>query len=259
MSVLIFDDVSLAFGEQQILKQANFVLEARERVCLIGRNGAGKTSAFRLISGEVIADSGEIRISSGIQVSQLIQSLPNELDSTVHAYVAKGLASLQADIDEYEALSQKELDAGGLAELSKLQRSIEAHGGWHIDQQVESVLSELGLPPEHKLSELSGGWQRRVALARALVNQPDLLLLDEPFSAVDPITRLGLYERFESVQKQNQVSTLLVTHDLREAKRLAGYLLILDQGVVVQAGTPEDVLEHPATAYVERLIESQLA
>jgi len=225
MSVLIFDDVSLAFGEQQILKQANFVLEARERVCLIGRNGAGKTSAFRLISGEVIADSGEIRISSGIQVSQLIQSLPNELDSTVHAYVAKGLASLQADIDEYEALSQKELDAGGLAELSKLQRSIEAHGGWHIDQQVESVLSELGLPPEHKLSELSGGWQRRVALARALVNQPDLLLLDEPTNHLDLSTIRWLENRINAFNG----SILFITHDRAFLQRIATRIVEIDR------------------------------
>ncbi len=225
MSVLIFDEVSLAFGEQLILKEANFVLEPNERVCLIGRNGAGKTSLFRLITGEVEADSGDIRIGTGIQVSQLIQSLPAELDDTVHQYVAKGLASLTGNIDKYKALSQEELDAGGLAELEKLQRSIEAHGGWHIDQQVESVLSELGLPPDQKLSELSGGWQRRVALARALVNKPDLLLLDEPTNHLDLSTIRWLENRINAFNG----SILFITHDRAFLQRIATRIVEIDR------------------------------
>lgn len=225
MSVLIFDEVSLAFGEQLILKEANFVLEPNERVCLIGRNGAGKTSLFRLITGEVEADNGDIRIGTGIQVSQLIQSLPAELDDTVHQYVAKGLASLTGNIDKYKALSQEELDAGGLAELEKLQRSIEAHGGWHIDQQVESVLSELGLPPDQKLSELSGGWQRRVALARALVNKPDLLLLDEPTNHLDLSTIRWLENRINAFNG----SILFITHDRAFLQRIATRIVEIDR------------------------------
>lgn len=225
MSVLIFDEVSLAFGEQLILKEANFVLEPNERVCLIGRNGAGKTSLFRLITGEIEADNGDIRIGTGIQVSQLIQSLPAELDDTVHQYVAKGLASLTGNIDKYKALSQEELDAGGLAELEKLQRSIEAHGGWHIDQQVESVLSELGLPPDQKLSELSGGWQRRVALARALVNKPDLLLLDEPTNHLDLSTIRWLENRINAFNG----SILFITHDRAFLQRIATRIVEIDR------------------------------
>ncbi len=225
MSVLIFDEVSLAFGEQLILKEANFVLEPNERVCLIGRNGAGKTSLFRLITGEVEADNGDIRIGTGIQVSQLIQSLPAELDDTVHQYVAKGLASLTGNIDKYKALSQEELDAGGLAEVEKLQRSIEAHGGWHIDQQVESVLSELGLPPDQKLSELSGGWQRRVALARALVNKPDLLLLDEPTNHLDLSTIRWLENRINAFNG----SILFITHDRAFLQRIATRIVEIDR------------------------------
>lgn len=225
MSVLTFDDVSLAFGEQAILKDANFVLEANERVCLIGRNGAGKTSLFRLVSGEIEADSGEIRLASGIQVSQLIQSLPSELDTTVYAYVAKGLASLQADIDAYQTLSQQALDGAGLAELERIQRAIEAHGGWHIEQQVESVLSELGLPAEHKLSELSGGWQRRVALARALVNKPDLLLLDEPTNHLDLSTIRWLENRISAFQG----SILFITHDRAFLQRIATRIVEIDR------------------------------
>ena len=217
--------MSLAFGEQTILKQANFIVESNERVCLIGRNGAGKTSLLRLITGEVEADGGEIRVRSDIQVSQLIQSLPSELDSTVHAYVAQGLSSLQRDIDSYKARSQSELDNAGLAELEKLQRRIEAHGGWHIDQQVESILSELDLPAEIKLRELSGGWQRRVALARALVNRPDLLLLDEPTNHLDLSTIRWLENRINSFSG----SILFITHDRAFLQRIATRIVEIDR------------------------------
>ena len=225
MSLVEFDDVSLAFGEQTILKNSDFILEPNERVCLIGRNGAGKTSLLRLITGEVELDAGEIRIRAGIQVSQLIQSLPNELDLTVHAYVAKGLSTLQRDIDNYKAQSQRTLDHAGLAELEKLQRRIEAHGGWHIEQQVESVLSELGLPGETKLAQLSGGWQRRVALARALVNRPDLLLLDEPTNHLDLSTIRWLENRINSFPG----SILFITHDRAFLQRIATRIVEIDR------------------------------
>ena len=225
MSLLVFDEVSLAFGEQKILHHANFVLEANERVCLIGRNGAGKTSLLRLITGEVEADAGEIKVSTNVQVSQLIQSLPDELESSVHTYVAKGLASLQHDIEQYKNLSQRDLDKTGLLELENLQRRIEAHGGWHIDQQVDSVLSELGLPSETKLSELSGGWQRRVSLARALVNRPDLLLLDEPTNHLDLSTIRWLENRINAFNG----SILFITHDRAFLQRIATRIVEIDR------------------------------
>ena len=225
MSLLVFDEVSLAFGEQKILHQADFVLEPNERVCLIGRNGAGKTSLLRLITGEVEADNGEIRVRSDVQISQLVQSLPSELDTSVHAYVSQGLASLQRDIESYKTLSQQELDKPGLLELENLQRRIEAHGGWHIDQQVASVLSELGLPAENKLSELSGGWQRRVALARALVNRPDLLLLDEPTNHLDLSTIRWLENRINAFNG----SILFITHDRAFLQRIATRIVEIDR------------------------------
>ena len=107
--------------------------------------------------------------------------------------------------------------------------------------------------------QLSGGQQQRVGICRALMLQPAILLLDEPFSAVDPITRLGLYESFEQARQAHPSTTVLVTHDLREARRLAEFMVILDAGEVVQSGVPREVLANPATPYAERLIESQLS
>jgi osmoprotectant transport system ATP-binding protein len=137
--------------------------------------------------------------------------------------------------------------------------------GWSEEQMEErfrSLLDTVGLSAElaERLPrQLSGGQQQRLGICRALMLQPPILLLDEPFSAVDPITRLGLYESFEQVRQTHPSTTVLVTHDLREARRLADFLVILDQGKVVQSGIPQEVLEHPATPYAERLIESQLS
>ena len=100
------------------------------------------------------------------------------------------------------------------------------------------------------------GQQQRLGLCRALMLEPDLLLLDEPFSAVDPVTRLGLYEVFEEVQRGQAISTLLVTHDMREARRLADVLVVLEHGQIIQSGSPDDVFAAPASPYVERLIAS---
>ena len=128
-----------------------------------------------------------------------------------------------------------------------------------IQQRFEELMQAMALPlsvAERPPRELSGGQQQRVGLCRALMLDPEMLLLDEPFSAVDPVTRLGLYERFEEVQRARAVSTLLVTHDIREARRLADFLVVLQHGQIVQSGTPETVFAAPATSYVERLIAS---
>ena len=136
--------------------------------------------------------------------------------------------------------------------------------GWTEDDMQArycSLLEQMGLPQdvsERYPAELSGGQQQRVGLCRALMLKPSLLLLDEPFSAVDPITRVGVYERFQFVQEHEGVSTLLVTHDMREAVRLANYLVIVNQGRIVQSGPTSEVLAAPADGYVEKLLREQL-
>ncbi|MGR9089419.1 MAG: ATP-binding cassette domain-containing protein [Gammaproteobacteria bacterium] len=225
MALLTFDDVSLAFGEQTILKSAEFVIEPGERVCLIGRNGAGKTSLLKLITGKLEPDHGTIRFADGIEVATLDQALPTELDRSVRDYVADGLGELRGLISEYETLAGKELDKRGLRELESLQRRIEAHGGWQLDQQIDTVLSELGLPGEKLLAELSGGWQRRVGLARALVCNPDLLLLDEPTNHLDLSTIQWLENRVRGFNG----SVLFITHDRAFLQRLATRIVEIDR------------------------------
>ncbi|HCU89781.1 MAG TPA: ABC transporter ATP-binding protein [Gammaproteobacteria bacterium] len=228
MAIFTFEQVSLAFGDQIILEASELAIEHGERVCLIGRNGAGKTTLLKLITGEIEPDHGEVRFTSGIQISQLDQTLPNALNLTVHDFVTAGLGELRELIALYERRSQETLDSSGLRELESLQRQIESHGGWNIDQQVDIVLTDLGLPAERLLGELSGGWQRRVGLARALVSNPDLLLLDEPTNHLD----LSTIEWLENRILGFSGSILFITHDRAFLQRLATRIVEIDRAKI---------------------------
>ena len=226
MSLIRFDDVSLMLADQKILVEADLAIELQERVCLIGRNGAGKSTTLKLITGEIEPDKGEIIRSQGLVVSQLRQSLPEVLDETVRDVVHAGLAGIRALLDEYRERSQQDLDKHGLQELEALHRRIDAHGGWNIERQVETTISDLNLPSERKMHELSGGWRRRVALAQALVQRPDLLLLDEPTNHLDIATIKWL----ENVVASYDGSVLYITHDRAFLERLATRIIEIDRG-----------------------------
>jgi ATP-binding cassette subfamily F protein uup len=225
MSLVQLDDISLQFGEHVILREACMQIEAGERVCLIGRNGAGKTTLFRIISGQLEKDDGEITYQSGLGISQLEQSLPDALDLTVREMVAEGLAEVSKLTDEYRQRSANHPDARELRELENLQQKIEARGGWNADQQIDRIITELGLPADKKLAELSGGWRRRVALARALVSKPDLLLLDEPTNHLDLTTISWLEDRIYNWSG----AVLFITHDRSFLQRLATRIIELDR------------------------------
>jgi ABC transport system ATP-binding/permease protein len=225
MSLIRFDEVSLDFGDQKILDAASFAIETGERVCLIGRNGAGKSTTMKLISGEIEPDRGEIVRRDNLVVSQLAQALPEAGDMTVSAMVRSGLGNVQDLLDDYKRRSASELDDAGLQALEILHRQIDALGGWHIEQRVESTISELNLPAHKRMNELSGGWRRRVALARALVCKPDLLLLDEPTNHLDIVT----IEWLEHVVLGFQGAVLFITHDRAFLQKLATRIVEIDR------------------------------
>ena len=226
MSLLRFEDIRLEFGEQVILRDAEFSIEPGERVCLIGRNGAGKSTTLKLISGEMEADQGAIIPKDGLVVSQLHQNLPDALDLPVRDVILSGLGHIQTLLQQYKDMSSSELDKQGLADLESLHAKIDAHDGWHIDQRVDATITDLNLPAEKKMNELSGGWRRRVALARALVQNPDLLLLDEPTNHLDIATIKWLEDRIFSFPG----AVLFITHDRAFLQRLATRIVEIDRG-----------------------------
>jgi ATP-binding cassette subfamily F protein uup len=225
MSLLRFDEVSLEFGDLKILSEAGFSIETGERVCLIGRNGAGKSTTLKLISGELEPDRGEIVRSEGLVVSQLAQTLPEAMDLCVRDVVRSGLKDIEALLEDYQRRSKLDLDRHGMQELEALHAKIDAHEGWHIEQRVDTVVTDLNLPADKKMNELSGGWRRRVALARALVQKPDLLLLDEPTNHLDIATIKWLEDRVYSYPG----AVIFITHDRAFLQRLATRIVEIDR------------------------------
>jgi ATP-binding cassette subfamily F protein uup len=230
MAALVrLDDVHLAFGDQKIFTGVTFEIEPGERVCLIGRNGAGKTTLLRLIMRTQQPDAGELTFKSDLVVAKLEQDLPQQFDWTVRQVVAEGLASVRALVEEYEQLSHQALDKAGLAALEALQHRIDALDGWRLEQRVDVMITELGLPPERRIEELSGGWRRRVGLAKALVAKPDLLLLDEPTNHLD----LSTIDWLETMITRYPGAVLFISHDRAFLDRIATRIVELDRGQLI--------------------------
>ena len=246
--LLRFDQVSLRFGDQAILSAAELVIEPGERVCLIGRNGAGKTSLLKLISGTLVPDEGEIQARVDLRISRLEQTMPDDLQLTVRESVMSGLAPVRALVDEYERLAAAELGAHGLKALEELHRRIDAVDGWHVDRAVDTIITDMNLPGEQKVGELSGGWRRRVALARALVSKPELLLLDEPTNHLDLSSIQWLEQRIVNWPG----AVLFITHDRAFLQRLATRIIEIDRGKLVSwPGNYRDYLRRKADAIEE--------
>jgi ATP-binding cassette subfamily F protein uup len=204
-------------------------VEAGDRLCLLGRNGSGKSSLLKLINGEIPADGGEITRQQGVRISLVSQELPTGLSGTVFDVVSEGMGNAAALLTEYHHLAHR-LATGGektlMKSLETLQKALEDAGGWHLNQEVERLLSHLSLNPDDEFVTLSGGTKRRVLLARALVAAPDILLLDEPTNHLD-IDTIAWLEEF---LLRNVKTFLFVTHDRAFARRLANRIAELDRG-----------------------------
>lgn len=227
MPVLIVENACLAFGHVPLLDHADFVLEPGERVGLIGRNGAGKSSLLKAIAGVHKLDDGVIRVSNTQRVAYVPQEPPLDPAATVFEAVAEGLGDLKQILTDYHAAAiAAEHDPDALERMMALQHELEARDGWRLDSLVASTLTNLGLPAEKKISELSGGWKKRVALAQALVSEPELLLLDEPTNHLD----LSAIEWLEGLIRNFAGAVLLITHDRRFLDNVSNRIIELDRG-----------------------------
>ncbi|TKB50428.1 ABC transporter ATP-binding protein [Ferrimonas sediminicola] len=229
MSLIRINDGQLAFGHIPMLDHAEFVLEPRERVCLVGRNGAGKSSLLKVLAGIQELDDGTITSDSGVKIAYLPQDPPRTQQGNVYHYVAQGLADVGDLLERYQGLSQavaQDANETNLARLHRVQEEMEQKGAWSSEQQISQTLSRLHLDGDTAMSDLSGGWQRRAALARALVRQPDVLLLDEPTNHLD----IDAIEWLEELLKGFDGSIVFVSHDRGFIRRVATRIVDLDRG-----------------------------
>ena len=244
-----FDAVSVTFGEQRVLIDADMVIEPGERVCLVGRNGAGKSTTLRLITGAQEPDDGAVEKPARLRWSLLEQKLADESLELVRDYVAHGMAGQLARMAEFERLTAAApQDRAALREIESLQREIDAGGGWNVAVRVNTVVSQLDLPADRRMSELSGGWRRRAALAQALVSNPDLLLLDEPTNHLD----ISTIEWLEATVRNHPGAVLFVTHDRSFVENVATRIVDIDRGKLRSwPGGYRDYLDQKAKSDVD--------
>ena len=231
MALITVDQVSISFGSLPLLDRVGLQIEANERVCLIGRNGTGKSTLLQIINGDLAPDSGSVWKQPGVQVARLAQDATFFADRPVFDVVAEGLGNLSDLVTLYHHTAVEVSETGRsilLEKLGNLQHELEDRDGWRLEKRVELVLSRLSLPTEAAVNTLSGGWRRRVLLARALVSQPALLLLDEPTNHLDLDTITWL----EFFLADYPGAVLFVTHDRAFLRRLATRIIELDRGTL---------------------------
>ncbi len=239
MALLGMQDVSIAFGGPPVLDHAAFSIERGERVCLLGRNGTGKSTVMKLLDGSILPDTGEVVRQTGISVARLEQEIPTELDGTIFDVVAAGLGNTGGLLARYHSASQRVATGGGagaMRELDRLHHALDSANAWQVQTRVETVLFHLGLDGDAQFVAASGGRKRQTLLARALVAEPDVLLLDEPTNHLD----VDAVEWMESFLVDRGITLVLVTHDRAFLRRVATRIVELDRGRLVDWGADYD-------------------
>ncbi|WP_042075213.1 ATP-binding cassette domain-containing protein [Acinetobacter nosocomialis] len=230
MAYITLRDVQLAFGGPALLDGANFNLERGERVCLIGRNGEGKSTLLKLIEGSLLPDSGEVSIQNGLTVSMLAQDVPMD-SGKVADIVADGAGEAAEVLKAYHQATDACMlgDMEACDRMGNLQHKLDQLDGWALENKVNALLSKMGLDPNADLADLSGGRKRRVLLARALLTQPDVLLLDEPTNHLD-VESIEWLEKF--LLDQNNLTLLFISHDRSFVDSIATRIVELDRGIL---------------------------
>ena len=237
--IITFTNVSKRYGDTVVLSEIELEIPNWQTTVIVGQSGSGKTTLLRMVNGLIKPDSGRLEVFGDLVPEEDIENFRRKI-----GYAVQG-AGL------FPHVSVKE----NIVLIARLE-------GWSsqdLDERFEMLMRQMELPldlSDRIPNELSGGQQQRVGLCRALMLKPKLLLLDEPFSAVDPLTRLELYEVVEKLISNEAVSIVMVSHDLGEAKRLGDRMVVLQNGIILQNDLISNVIGNPATPYVERLVQS---
>ena len=248
MALLDMQDVGIAFGGPLVLDRASVAIERGERVSLLGRNGAGKSTVMRILDGTITPDTGKVVRQTGITVARLEQEVPDDIDGTIFDVVSAGLGESGRLLAQYQRASHRvatDGDESALRDLGRLHHALDVAGAWEIQSRVETVLARLSLDATAPFATASGGRKRQTLLARALIGQPDVLLLDEPTNHLD----IAAIEWLEDFLVNSGTTLLFVTHDRAFLKRVATRILELDRGRLVDWGVDYD-------GYLERKEEA---
>ena len=234
-SIIEFKDIKKAYDRNVVIPNLNLSINKGEFITIIGTSGSGKTTVLKMMNGLIEPTSGMIQIhGKDIKKQNLIQ-LRRKMGYVIQGSMLFPHLTVKQNIAYVPQLEKKKVD----------------------HQLIEEWLQKVQLDPSLKdkyPSELSGGQQQRVAIARGLIHQPDILLMDEPFGAVDEITRRQLQDEILKIYQQTKTTILFVTHDIQEALKLGTRVLIMDQGTIQQFDTPEYIVKAPANDYVKRLV-----
>lgn len=232
MALVSLTNGYLSFGDQPLLDCAELHIEAGERVCLVGRNGAGKSTLMKILAQDVMMDDGYLQFERDLIVSRLPQDPPNYAEGNVFDYVAEGIGHLADLLKDYHRISlrlEKEYSETLLNQLAYIQAELEHTGGWQFETKIKEILTKLDLNPDTLLNELSGGWLRKVALAKALVCNPHVLLLDEPTNHLD----VDAIEWLEEFLLTFSGSIIFISHDRSFIRKMATRIVDLDRGKLV--------------------------
>ena len=227
MSLLRLKNAHLAFGDDPLLNSEELNIHKAERLCLVGRNGCGKSTLLKVIMGEIILDDGAVEKQQHLTIAKLEQDPPESMDKTVYEFVSEGLSDIGSILAQYFILvNNSDIEKKQLVEMDQFQHKIDAIDGWNIDYKIKSILELLKIDPVLNLKNLSGGWKRKVALAKAIISEPDILLLDEPTNHLDMDTITWL----EDFLKKFEGAIVFISHDRSFISKLATRIIDLDRG-----------------------------